>query len=205
MGDHTVSQPKAALPSKPPSATPPPQPSSGHGGPHTVYLPTIHRPIFPTIPLPLSDVDNALRERFPQPGHSHRLVDRLATPTWVGNRLFVVHRLPGSFTSRQPLTWSRPFLVTEPIDENYAMAQFNNLQFRSDIMEFFSDLWASLDAWDRVFYHDIGPTSDVRYNLWSTRQELVEVWTAVYSQYLRCWQIQHPGSPAGVGLLIQDV
>ena len=85
------------------------------------------------------------------------------------------------------------------------MAQFNNLQFWSDIMDFFSDLWASLDAWDRVFYHYLGATSAVRHNLWSTRQELVEVWTAVYSQYLRCWRIQHPGSPAGVGLLIENV
>ena len=84
------------------------------------------------------------------------------------------------------------------------MAQFNNLQFWSDIMEFFCDLWDSFDAWDRVFYHDIGPTSDVRYNLWSTRQEFVEVWTGVYSQYLRCWKIQHQGSHAVVGFVIES-
>ena len=109
-------------------------------------------------PLPLSDVDNALRERFPQSGHADRWADRLATPTWVGNRLSVVQRLPGSSTPPQPPTWSRPYQVIEPIDEIPAMAQFNNLQFWSDIMEFFSDLWASSDAWDWVFYHDIGPT-----------------------------------------------
>ena len=109
-------------------------------------------------PLPLSDVDNALRERFPQSGHADRWADRLATPTWVGNRLSVVQRLPGSSTPPQPPTWSHPFLVIEPIDEIPAMAQFNNLQFWSDIMEFFSDLSASFDAWDWVFYHDIGPT-----------------------------------------------
>ena len=71
------------------------------------------------------------------------------------------------------------------------MAQFNNLQFWSDIMEFFSDLWASLDAWDRVFYHYLGPTLAVRYNLWSTRQELVEVWTGEFDNRLTFWDFEN--------------
>jgi hypothetical protein len=99
---------------------------------------------------------------------------------------------------------SRPFQAIEVIDDLPALAQFNNLQFWSDIMDFLSDLWDSFDAWDRAFYRDIGPTSHVRYNLYSSRQELVEVWTAVYAQYMRCWKIRHQVSHAVAGIVIED-
>ena len=157
-----------------------------------MYLSTIHGPFVPRSIPPRVDAD------------ADRWAERPVRPTLVGVPLFFVQRLLGAATPLQPSSWSRPFQAIEVIDDLPALAQFNNLQFWSDIMDFLSDLWDSFDAWDRAFYRDIGPTSHVRYNLWSSRQELVEVWTAVYAQYMRCWKIQHQGSHDVVGLLIED-